>query len=83
MKKIIDADNLIKEIYNFGPFPTPILPELRQKFSFNITPFQQLASSATNTFDNEKIEQAMVQSNSDEMKSKENKRLKTKNWYNY
>ncbi|CAF1157087.1 unnamed protein product [Didymodactylos carnosus] len=44
-EKIIDVDNLIRDIYAFGPFPTSILSELRQKFSFNITPFQQLSSS--------------------------------------
>ncbi|CAF1132431.1 unnamed protein product [Adineta ricciae] len=32
-EKIIVADNLIQEIYNVGPFPTPFLSELRQKFS--------------------------------------------------
>ncbi|CAF5127562.1 unnamed protein product, partial [Rotaria socialis] len=48
-EKIIDADNLIKEIYNFGPFPTPILSDLRQKFSFNITPFQQLSGPTAST----------------------------------
>ncbi|UJR27171.1 hypothetical protein I4U23_008468 [Adineta vaga] len=81
-EKIIDADNLIKDIYNFGAFPTPILAELRQKFSFNITPFQQLSSSstvaATNTTEKSKLKRAIGRTNSDEVKSKENKRSKVK-----
>ncbi|CAF0804238.1 unnamed protein product [Adineta steineri] len=36
-EKIIVADNLIQEIYNLGPFPTPFLSELRQKYSFQQT----------------------------------------------
>ncbi len=68
----------LQEIYNFGPFPTPILTELRQKFSFNITPFQQLSSAASNTPDNGKVKQTIVGTNSDELKLKDNKRSKTK-----
>ncbi|CAF3971921.1 unnamed protein product, partial [Adineta steineri] len=77
-EKIIDADNLIKEIYNFGVFPTPILSELRQKFSFNITPFQQLSAAATNPLENEKIKRTVQRTNSDDPKIKNNKRSKTK-----
>ncbi|CAF4922767.1 unnamed protein product, partial [Rotaria sp. Silwood1] len=77
-EKIIDANNLIKEIYNFGPFPTPMLSDLRQKFSFNITPFQQLSASTTNIPDDGIIKQGVVRSNSGELKLRENKRLKTK-----
>ncbi|CAF1082876.1 unnamed protein product [Rotaria sordida] len=77
-EKIIDADNLIKEIYNFGPFPTPMLSDLRQKFSFNITPFQQLSASTTNIPDDGTIKQGVVRSNSDELKLKDNKRSKRK-----
>lgn len=56
----------------FGPFPTPILAELRQKFSFNITPFQQLTSSGGNTVENDKTRGALVRTDSDETKSKVN-----------
>ena len=56
----------------FGPFPTSILSELRQKFSFNITPFQQLTSPDSNTLENEKIRGALVRTDSDETKSKVN-----------
>ncbi|CAF4309025.1 unnamed protein product [Rotaria sp. Silwood2] len=77
-EKIIDADNLIKEIYNFGPFPTPMLSDLRQKFSFNITPFQQLSASTTNIPDDGTIKQGVVRSNCGELKLKDNKRSKTK-----
>ncbi|CAF1341909.1 unnamed protein product, partial [Didymodactylos carnosus] len=44
-EKIVDADSLIRDIYAFGPFPTTILQDLRQKFSLSITPFQQLTTS--------------------------------------
>ncbi|CAF0754939.1 unnamed protein product [Adineta ricciae] len=80
-EKIIDADTLIKEIYNFGAFPTPILPDLRQKFSFNITPFQQLATPAaamSNSTEDSKSKRVVGRTNSDDMKSKENKRSKGK-----
>ncbi|CAF3320973.1 unnamed protein product [Rotaria socialis] len=77
-EKIIDADNLIKEIYNFGPFPTPILSDLRQKFSFNITPFQQLSGPTASTSEDRKIKQGVVRSNSGEVKLRDNKRLKVK-----
>jgi hypothetical protein len=36
-ENIIRADNLIQDIYNLGPFPTPILAELRQKYSYEQT----------------------------------------------
>ncbi|UJR22035.1 hypothetical protein I4U23_025103 [Adineta vaga] len=47
-EKIIIADNLIHEIYNLGPFPTPFLSDLRQKFSI------QQPSNQTNHTDQSK-----------------------------
>lgn len=58
----------LKDIYNFGPFPTPMLSELRQKFSFNITPFQQLSTAATNPFESDNSKRTAVRTNSDDMK---------------
>ncbi|XP_013384908.1 TBC1 domain family member 30-like isoform X2 [Lingula anatina] len=37
---LIDPDSLIKKIYAMAPFPLPRLTELREKYEFNITPFQ-------------------------------------------
>ena len=36
----LDENNLIDKIYSYGPFPLVGLEELREKFTFNITPFQ-------------------------------------------
>jgi hypothetical protein len=47
-----------------------MLSELRQKFSFNITPFQQLSSSVINSPDNENVERPIVRINSDGTKPK-------------
>ena len=58
----------LQDIYNFGPFPTPMLSELRQKFSFNITPFQQLSAAATNPSESENSKRTAVRSNSDDLK---------------
>ncbi|CAH1783790.1 unnamed protein product [Owenia fusiformis] len=41
---IIDADDLVKTIYNIAPFPFPQLAELREKYTYNITPFQAAMS---------------------------------------
>ncbi|CAF1929861.1 unnamed protein product [Rotaria magnacalcarata] len=65
-EKILDADNLIKGLYNFGPFPTPMLSELRQKFTF-----QQ-------TLENIKVNQSIGQTNTSRSKTKDIKRSKTK-----
>ncbi|CAF2751347.1 unnamed protein product [Rotaria sp. Silwood2] len=65
-EKILVADNLIQGIYNFGPFPTPFLSELRQKFTF-----QQ-------SLENIKINQTIGQTNINQSKSKDIKRSKTK-----
>jgi hypothetical protein len=37
----IDENELIDKIYAYGAFPLPGLTELREKFTFNITPFIQ------------------------------------------
>ncbi|OWF42515.1 TBC1 domain family member 30 [Mizuhopecten yessoensis] len=37
--KIFDADALIKFIYSCAPFPMQQLPELREKYTYNIRPF--------------------------------------------
>ncbi|KAK3102803.1 hypothetical protein FSP39_014026 [Pinctada imbricata] len=42
--KIFDADSLIKFIYNCAPFPMQQLPELREKYTYNIRPFTSAAS---------------------------------------
>ncbi|CAF0874824.1 unnamed protein product [Rotaria sordida] len=65
-EKILVADDLIQGIYNFGPFPTPFLSELRQKFTF-----QQ-------SLENIKINQTIGQTNNNQSKSKDIKRSKTK-----
>jgi hypothetical protein len=46
---LIDADNLIKTIVNIAPFPFPELPELREKYLYNITPWARTLSTTTNT----------------------------------
>merc|ERR1712127_804754 len=38
---ILDEKELMNKIYSYGPFPLRGLAELREKFTFNITPFQQ------------------------------------------
>ena len=35
-----DENNLIDKIYSYGTFPLTGLEELREKFTFNINPFQ-------------------------------------------
>ncbi|CAF3839650.1 unnamed protein product [Rotaria sp. Silwood1] len=61
-EKILVADNLIQGIYNFGPFPTPFLSELREKFTFK------------QSLENIKINQT----NTNQSKSKDIKRSKAK-----
>ncbi|CAD5125943.1 DgyrCDS14121 [Dimorphilus gyrociliatus] len=41
---IVDADDLVKAIFDQGPLPLPQLGELREKYTFNITPFTALAT---------------------------------------
>lgn len=38
----IEENNLIEKIFSYGSFPLPSLNELREKFTFNINPFQNL-----------------------------------------
>jgi hypothetical protein len=47
---LIDKDNLIKTIVNISPFPFPELPELREKYLYNITPWAQTLSTTTTTY---------------------------------
>ena len=35
-----DENNLVEKIYSYGTFPLASLEELREKFTFNINPFQ-------------------------------------------
>ncbi len=44
-QNVIDENELIQKIYSYGPFPLKGLEELREKFTFNITPFQNITSS--------------------------------------
>ncbi|XP_064604966.1 TBC1 domain family member 30-like [Liolophura sinensis] len=37
--KMVDADDLIKTVYAMAQFPFPQLEELREKYTYNITPF--------------------------------------------
>ena len=39
---VINENDFINKIYSYGSFPLVGLVELREKFTFNITPFQQL-----------------------------------------
>ena len=39
-QSVTDENNLIDKIYSYGPFPLAGLEELREKFTFNINPFQ-------------------------------------------
>ncbi|XP_033746059.1 TBC1 domain family member 30-like isoform X2 [Pecten maximus] len=43
--KIFDADALIKFIYSCAPFPMQQLPELREKYTYNIRPFSSAAGT--------------------------------------
>lgn len=43
-KDVINENDLMNKIYSYGPFPLSGLEELREKLTFNITPFQQASS---------------------------------------
>ncbi|XP_033611769.1 uncharacterized protein LOC111875612 isoform X3 [Cryptotermes secundus] len=43
---LMDTNNLIKTIVTIAPFPFPELPELRDKYLYNITPWTQTVSTA-------------------------------------
>jgi len=43
---VINENDLINKIYSYGEFPLEGLQELREKFTFNITPFLQSKSKA-------------------------------------
>jgi len=45
--KSIDADQLMKMVYAMAPFPYPQLTELREKYTYNITPFSQAAMNGS------------------------------------
>lgn len=40
-QNVIDQNDLIEKIYSYGSFPLLGIEELREKFTFNITPFHQ------------------------------------------
>ncbi len=42
-KDVINENELMNKIYSYGPFPLSDLQELREKLTFNINPFQQMA----------------------------------------
>ena len=41
-QNVIDENDLINKIYSYGSFPLNGIEELREKFTFSITPFQML-----------------------------------------
>jgi hypothetical protein len=41
-ENVVGENDLIEKIYSYGEFPLAGLEELREKFTFNITPFQQI-----------------------------------------
>ncbi|PSN45914.1 hypothetical protein C0J52_24204 [Blattella germanica] len=43
---LMDTNNLIKTIVTIAPFPFPELPELRDKYLYNITPWTHTVSTA-------------------------------------
>ncbi|ESO02368.1 hypothetical protein HELRODRAFT_150360, partial [Helobdella robusta] len=38
-EQMFDTEELVKKIFHIAPFPLPQLSELREKFTYNITPF--------------------------------------------
>ncbi|KAM9771523.1 TBC1 domain family member 30 isoform 1-T2 [Syngnathus typhle] len=38
-RNLVDPPDLIQEVYGMAPFPFPHLAELREKYTYNITPF--------------------------------------------
>jgi len=57
---MIVADQLIRDIYHFGPFPTRILAELRQKFSSKLDSSSQSISSASKSKDIKRIASKLI-----------------------
>ncbi|CAG2062404.1 unnamed protein product, partial [Timema podura] len=43
---LMDTNNLVKTIVTIAPFPFPELPDLRDKYLYNITPWTQTVSTA-------------------------------------
>lgn len=41
---VVNADDLVKAIFDQGPLPLPQLGELREKYTYNITPFTALST---------------------------------------
>ncbi|EDV25328.1 uncharacterized protein TRIADDRAFT_24440, partial [Trichoplax adhaerens] len=48
--RIIDRDALIQKIYSNGSFPHPIIEELRDKYTYNITPFTSSTSEVPSKY---------------------------------
>lgn len=46
---MIEPDSLIKMVYSMGPLPMSQLTELREKYTYNITPFTAAMSSEQNS----------------------------------
>lgn len=46
-ENVVCENDLINKIYSYGQFPLPGLQELRERFTFNITPFAQQLQSNT------------------------------------
>ncbi|XP_053319376.1 TBC1 domain family member 30-like isoform X2 [Spea bombifrons] len=44
---IIDSNELMQTVYSMAPFPFPQLSELREKYTYNITPFPAPVKSAS------------------------------------
>ncbi|KAI8511423.1 hypothetical protein Bbelb_105230 [Branchiostoma belcheri] len=42
MMNLIDPNELVQTVYSLAPFPFPGLDELREKYTYNITPFSPL-----------------------------------------
>jgi hypothetical protein len=47
-QNVIDENDLINKIYSYGPFPLNGITELREKFTFSITPFQMFGLQQQN-----------------------------------
>lgn len=52
-RNAINEHELINKIYSYGPLPLSGLEEMREKLTFNITPFQQNKSSSSNSINND------------------------------
>ncbi|XP_066284091.1 TBC1 domain family member 30-like isoform X1 [Branchiostoma lanceolatum] len=44
MMNLIDPNELVQTVYSLAPFPFPGLDELREKYTYNITPFSPLGT---------------------------------------